>query len=257
PTLQHVELAQDIIHRIPEKLAAASRYPQGAQALALGLMLSHNASDWKIQINSIGVHIDHNILTTLHELLPDLAALPDSQRVPLIELCIPTLKMLSAAEAAAFKGHLLVLIKSDKKVELWEWALYRIFTLALEKPQPARPRYNKPARLAEECRLVLAAVAYTGATNQKTAETAFFSAASRLGLSTAIPDKSNLRQSNLHRALGKIRLLMPLEKPAFLKALCAAAEADGAIKVREVELIRAIAESIDCPMPPLLIAAQP
>jgi hypothetical protein len=202
--------------------------------VAVGLMLNKNASNWQAQIHAMGARTEHNILTTLNELLPALASLGDDQRMPLLELCIPSLKMLSSGQRTAFKQDLLVVIKSDNKVELWEWAMYRIFTLALEKPEPAQPRYNKPKRIAEECRLILAAMAYTVANNKQNAETAFFTAASKLGLSTQLPDKSNLRQSNLNRALDKIRLLMPLEKPAILKALCAAAEADGAIKLRDL-----------------------
>ncbi len=251
PTPEHLERARNIMSRIPEKLAAAAHYPEGAWAVALGLMFSPNAAAWKDQIQALGMRTDHNILTTLNELLPQLASLGDEQRMPLLELCIPALKMLAPEQRAVFKQDLLVLIKSDNKVELWEWALYRIFTQALEKPQPAQPRYNKPKRIAEECRLVLAAIAYTVASDKGNAETAFFTAASKLGLSTQLPERSLLRQSNLNRALEKIRLLMPLEKPAILKALCAAAEADGVISIREVELIRAIADSIDCPMPPL------
>jgi Zn-dependent protease with chaperone function len=253
PTPEHIQHARNVISRIPEKLAAVAHYPEGAWALALGLMLNEDVSAWKAQINAMGMQTDHNILTVLNEILPELAALADDQRMPLLELCIPALKMLPPNQCVTFKQDLLAVIKSDNKIELWEWALYRIFMQALEKPAPARPRYNKPARIAEECRLILAAVAYTGASSKESVETAFFSAASKLGLSTQLPDKSNLRQSNLNRALDKIRLLMPLEKPAVLKALCTAAEADGAIKIREVELIRAIADSIDCPMPPLII----
>lgn len=251
PAPEHIERARNILHRIPEKLAATVHYPEGAWAVALGLMFSRDVSNWKDQIHAMGLRTDHNTLTTLNEILPELASLGDSQRMPLLELCIPALKMLTPERRAAFKQDLLALIKSDNKVELWEWALYRIFMQALEKPQSSRPRYNKPARIAEECRLLLAAVAYSGANGRKQAETAFFNAASKLGLSTQLPDKSSLRQSSLNRALEKIRLLMPLEKPAILKALCIAAQTDGTITIREVELIRAIADSIDCPMPPL------
>jgi Zn-dependent protease with chaperone function/uncharacterized tellurite resistance protein B-like protein len=252
PTAEHIEHARDLINKIPERLAATAQYPEGAWAIALGLMLSGNASGWKIQLSALGLNMDHNILVTLNEILPELATLSDNQRMPLLELSIPALRMLSQEQRAAFKQDLLAVIKADDKVELWEWALYRIFMRALEKPQPARPRYNKPARLAEECRLLLAAVAYTGASSREQAENAFFAAASKLGLSTELPDKSSLHQSKLNLALERIRLLMPLEKPAVLKALCAAAEADGTVKIREVELIRAIADSIDCPMPPLM-----
>jgi Zn-dependent protease with chaperone function len=251
PTPQHLEHARRLISRMPEKLAAAAHYPEGAWAIALGLMFSRDATGWKDHIHAMGLHTDHNTLATLNEMLPELASLGDDQRMPLLELCMPALKMLAPQRRAAFKQDLLAVIKSDNKVELWEWALYRIFMQALENPRPSRPRYNKPARIAEECRLVLAAVAWTGAGSREQAASAFFNAASKLGLSTALPDKSELRQSSLNRALEKIRLLMPLEKPAVLKALCAAAEADGVIKIREVELIRAVADSIDCPLPPL------
>jgi uncharacterized membrane protein YebE (DUF533 family) len=135
---------------------------------------------------------------------------------------------------------------------LREWALHRLFILALDKPKNQTARYDNYAQIGAECRLVLAAVSYSGTTKSQAAESAFFSAASKLGLSTALPDKSQLRVQALNLALERIRQLKPLAKPAVLKAICAAAESDGVVNIREVEMIRTIAESIDCPMPPLL-----
>jgi hypothetical protein len=196
----------------------------------------------------------NQIIETLNDLAPQLAALDTRYRLPLIELSIPALKMLIAPEREAFKRDLKKLITANNRVESWEWALYRIFTLALSKPEPSRAVYSSVRRIAEECRIVLAVVSYTDTETGESAEEAFAHAADELGLNTAPPDKNRIQGAQFDRALKKIRRLKPLKKPAFLKALCAAVEHDGVVTAREVELVRAVAETIDCPMPPLSVS---
>jgi len=57
----------------------------------------------------------------------------------------------------------------------------------------------------------------------------------------------------LNKALDELVLLKPLQKPALLKACAACIAADKEVTPIESELMRAIAATIDCPMPPLLI----
>ncbi|HLD64798.1 MAG TPA: hypothetical protein VJA19_02025, partial [Pseudomonas sp.] len=55
-------------------------------------------------------------------------------------------------------------------------------------------------------------------------------------------------------AVNKLSQLKPLHKPRLLKALARCIEHDEHISVEEAELFRAVADSLDCPMPPLLLA---
>ena len=58
-------------------------------------------------------------------------------------------------------------------------------------------------------------------------------------------------------SLERLRHLAPLTKPGVLKACCAAAFADGQLRLAEVELVRMVAATLDCPMPPLVTQADP
>jgi len=51
-------------------------------------------------------------------------------------------------------------------------------------------------------------------------------------------------------ALERLRHLAPFAKPGLLKACVATAGADGVFRIAEAELIRMVAATLDCPLPP-------
>ncbi len=55
----------------------------------------------------------------------------------------------------------------------------------------------------------------------------------------------------LNTALDKLNQLKPLKKPALLKACVICITADNDFSPIEAELFRAIASTLDCPMPPI------
>jgi uncharacterized tellurite resistance protein B-like protein len=61
--------------------------------------------------------------------------------------------------------------------------------------------------------------------------------------------------ATLSAALERLRHLAPFEKPRLLKACLEAAQADGKISLAEGELVRMVAATLDCPVPPLLAEA--
>ena len=65
-----------------------------------------------------------------------------------------------------------------------------------------------------------------------------------------MPATGSLR--DLEGALKKLEQLRPLQKPQLLKSLARCIEHDGRINPGEAELMRAVADILDCPMPPLL-----
>ena len=66
----------------------------------------------------------------------------------------------------------------------------------------------------------------------------------------AIP-RDRLTLQELDAALDSLGQMKPLQKPALLKACATCINADGRVTVAEMELFRAIADTLDCPMPPL------
>jgi uncharacterized tellurite resistance protein B-like protein len=56
-------------------------------------------------------------------------------------------------------------------------------------------------------------------------------------------------------ALDRLALAAPIIKKNLLEACARAVGADGVIQESEAELLRAVADTLDCPMPPLGVSA--
>ena len=68
---------------------------------------------------------------------------------------------------------------------------------------------------------------------------------------------ADLSTRRIGEALERLRLLQALEKPRILKACTDAASADGKLRIAEAELLRLVAATLGCPLPPVLTALDP
>jgi hypothetical protein len=60
----------------------------------------------------------------------------------------------------------------------------------------------------------------------------------------------------VHEALGRLATVAAKPKEEVLRACVATVARDGIVTVGEAELLRAVADGLGCPMPPLLPLAQ-
>lgn len=72
-----------------------------------------------------------------------------------------------------------------------------------------------------------------------------------LEIDAPLIDRRELSLTRLNEAVDTLAALRPLLKPKLLKACMAAITADGVVTPVEIELARVIADSLDCPMPPV------
>ncbi len=70
-------------------------------------------------------------------------------------------------------------------------------------------------------------------------------------LEISLLPRNEINLQSLNSALDELAKLKPLEKPRLLKACAICITADQHITSNEVELYRAIAAILDCPVPPL------
>ena len=68
----------------------------------------------------------------------------------------------------------------------------------------------------------------------------------------ALPSKDDCILPKVDRALDELVTASAPAKRLVLEACAATIGADGRVNVDEGELLRAIADSLDCPMPPLV-----
>ncbi len=254
PQPAHLQQARSVLQRLGTPLTEAAHDCLGAQALAYGLMLDREPVARMRQLDSLRPQLQADVATALDSLNDELSGLGEGLRLPLLELAMPALKQLGKAQWAVLQRNLIALAKADRKIELLEWTLLRILQRNIEGPRPLDGRYHL-LELADESALLLSALAHAGHAAPAQAAQAFASARAALPFDhLAFADQGMPQMQELDKALTRLNQMWPLQKPRLLKAMACCIEHDGRVTDAEAELLRAVADMLDCPMPPLLTA---
>lgn len=259
PGREHLQQARKLLDRMPERLVDFAHDPYTARAAVYALLLDSDARRRTVQLEVLKKGADANVFHETLEIQPQLEQLAPELRLPLLDMMLPTLKTLSKPQYAAFRKNVIALIKSDHQVSLFEYTLHRILLRHLHSafvsaaPEPVR--YHSLSPLLRECACVLAMLLRFGAHTDATK--VFAGAMKRLAGGDdvpAMPDEKSCRLAHAEHALRRLAQAAPEAKRRLLAACVQCVLADGRVAVKEMEMLRAIAEALDCPMPPLLIA---
>ena len=224
-----------------------AREPLGAMSLLLAL-LWHEASP-KNQRAAVREANIKGLETLVVHRGSELQNLEPELRLPLIELCLPTLKTLSAPQYKTFKGLLINFVKADGKIELFEWCLYQLVRHYLDPhfvKRSSRPQHAELKSVSESLAIALGTLALLG---HGDTETSFQSGVHVLELPLTLPANNALGVQQFGKAIEQLANCYPLLKVTILKALASVAEQDGHISPRELTLIKAIGAVMDCPLP--------
>lgn len=253
-----IDHARSLIADLPLIIIEAAREPYGARAVIYCLVLDAGQEIRDSQLAHLRAYADADVLGLTHKLLPAMDGLDTKYRLPLIDIAIPALKQLSFDQYQVFKDNLIALIKMDTRVDLFEWSLQKILFNHLDgqffKLTHPKPRYSHPGQLKQEVELILSVMTYAGQQDKKTREEAFGAAAKIMEISgLQLVAKNDISLPGLDQALKKLEQLKPLAKPQLLKACATSILHDRKITPVEVELLRAFADVLDCPMPPIIL----
>ena len=230
-----------------------AREPLGAMSLILAL-LWHTDQNSK-QLEAVRAANIRGLEDMVAQRGKELANLTPDLRLPLIELCLPTLKTLSVSQYQAFKVLLLSFIRADGRIDLFEWCLFQLVRHYLDpefmRVKPAKPRYKTLHDVAPSLTTALGTLAHLG---QGNTEQAFNRGCEIAGLNLTLPPLEHADIRAFSRAIERLANCYPLLKVTVLKAMAEVARTDGVICTRELTLIKAIAAVIDCPLPNQLIA---
>ena len=250
----HITRAQSLADSIPPLLREAVHTPAGAAAVACGLLLDADESVRTRQRELIRRHAGEPIAAALSPLETALLSLPRETRLPLLLLTPPALRQLAPAELSRFLEALDELVHADSRVSLFEFALQKVLAhhLALAAQPSGRRDVYSPADVANEMSVILSFAARLRPAEEPEIQFAFNAGAAGFGglhppLALRPPDLATLDQ--LDTALDKLALAHGPVKKRLLSALIATVSSDGHIAPDEAELVRALASTLDCPMP--------
>jgi Zn-dependent protease with chaperone function len=283
PQESDLEQARHLLASLPPVLLEAAHHPFSASALVYLLLLDRRPEVVAQQQAVLDAQAEPAIVAALQTLQAHQAQLRPEVRLPLLSVALPALRQMSPEQYTRFRKTLLALVQADGKVSLWEWVLQRVVLQQLDGVFAPRSRFHHTAQrslqqLRAEVVLLLAFLIRAGGSAGATAvgsavgaglpangapagrlpQTLLDTALAQLGLPAAtLPGPDAQSPVSINTALDALTALKPLQKPAFLKACAAVIVADGVTAVGELEIFRALAAALDCPLPPLPATAVP
>lgn len=256
PSHNAVQQVRHTLTALPARLRQLSREPYGARAVMHCLLLDKDKDLRETQLNTLERLSDADVHSLCLHLYDEVSSLPVALRLPLVDLCLPSLKLLSTAQQKTFMNAVIAQIQADSQVSLFEWSLYSVLRHVLQDT-PATIGNTPLGKLADHCCTLLAALAVATHPDATTRLSAFECGWQPLGVPvpSAPPLGSLPAVEALDQALLRLRVMRPLDKPRLLKACCNTLEQNGSLSPVSAELLRAVANTLDTPIPPITLAA--
>jgi len=251
--------AAALLESLPNPLQRLTHDPFGARALVYALLLDPDEEVRNRQLGRLAEAADSRVYLETRKVLPNVRELDPASRLPLVELAIPALRQLSPGQFRSFQANIKALMEADQSINLFEFALLRLLMRHLGpqfgRKAESKVRHRKAKAVLEPTRVLLSALAKVGnPKDSDAARRAFDAGAEALGWNVGRlePVAESTGLEAVHQALDVLDEAAPTLKRDVLNAAARVVGADGTITVEEGELLRAIADSLDCPMPPIL-----
>jgi len=249
PTPEHTLYAQSLLANIPKLLLETAHSPAQADIIIYILILATMTSHGQEAMSLIKKHTDvatANKTVACYKLLKQH---DERSRLPLLEIATQSLSQQSQEKSEKLVSLTQTLIALDDQFTLPEFIVFCLVKKHL-LPNPKKNRTIKRySAVFKEMQFVLAALSATSNKEGKIDNKAFHQAYAAFSSLDTTPILPTIQQ--LQISLEKLSHLSPLLKQPFIDACIDCILFDNAVSIREVELLRAICETLDCPMPPL------
>jgi hypothetical protein len=153
-----------------------------------------------------------------------------------------------------FIKYFLALVDADRRISLFEWTLHHVLLRHL-RPQFEAVRapqivYYGLQQLGEQCSVLLSALARA---SHHENETAFAAGARQIPEANPrlLPQEA-CGLNALDQAMRDLAQVAPKQRARLVGACASCICADAAVNVTECELLRAMCDMLDCPMPPIV-----
>jgi len=258
PTAAHLGYARDLIDGLPEIIKKAAHEPFAARAVIHFLVLDDDPRICSLQLKHLKAASDQQVYQETARLVEQVGELKIEQRLPLVDMVLPTLRQLSKKQYLVFRKNLNTLIEADGRLSLFEWVIRKIVCHHLDAVYGVRARtmygHVKMARAGNACSVLLSLLVHASHHDGLSKEEVFKAAEKELaGMKIQLLEKDKLSFNIIDQALDQLAQLKPLAKEKLVRACAAAVTADRHIAPVEAELLRAIADTLECPMPPLIV----
>lgn len=252
-TVNPAELASavELHRRLPEAVKTALQTSTGAQSLLFALVARQNglpSQDLSAFLRERMPGLEREVMQ-LHAQLDGLSI---RFALPLTELALPRLQVMSVVEQKELFARLQLFARLDKRISTFEFALLMLMRKQLLPTARARPVTLE--NCIDVVSLVLAIILHTGGLSGEKLERTH----ARLMRTVTprvleLPAVGSSRFSQLAREVQTLAGLPMNDRRLVLELAATAVLADAVVNLEEYELLRVVAALLDCPMPLLVV----
>lgn len=251
----NIAIARDTIAGIPSLIKDNLYSYHGAQAAVIGMLLAKPNAHviYKKQMDYLQANVSKELIAKLHLMTIDLQELPIKLRLPILEIALPYLRSSSLLEYQTFMDTINWLIRADDKVDIFEWCIERIIghylKIEFEKADYKIHTISSLQRVKHELEVVLTILCkhFVEAKDQLTVT---MNAKSIVGIADLeLLPEAQVSMAQFSKAVDKLALLNPRLKRKVIDFCYFIVTQDNDYSIEEQETLRALAESLDCPIP--------
>lgn len=254
PEWERFMLAAAVAASLPEQVSEAAHSADWAPDVLFYTLLDRDADVREQQMLIVARRMGSESDARLRSLLRHSGPLAPEQRLPVMEVALPSLKRHPPEFIQDVLRTITELTHVDGRVDVFEYLLARVVARYLwesANPQSARTAGRKAlASMIGEAATVVAVLARHGHTEPEGAQRAYAAGISILsdGPSEPMPDPENWIAS-LDAALDRLDQLRIQDKETLVRALIETVTSDGAVVTEELELLRAVCAMLHVPLP--------
>lgn len=262
PQPEHVAYSHKLLENMPTEVRDAAHEPFGARAVVYCLLLDENVPEIRTQqLEALEKNADPLAYAEVLRLQDAIRTVEHEARLPLIDIALPALRSLARSQYDQFVKNVNVLCEADDKIDLFEFTMQKILLRHLKdtfEPTRMNTVYHHSARgLKSEITTMMGTLALGGHDNEEDARIAFTDGMKELGfgegMEIPLPSPQMCTLPAFDASLEKLNMSSGGVKQQLLKGCAVCVASDGKVTVEEAELLRAIADSIECPMPPIIL----
>jgi hypothetical protein len=254
-----ISYAHALHDTMPEVLRVAAQEPFSARALVFALLLDPRTDLRELQLTRLEPGAEPQVFAETLRLVAFVRALPDTHRLPLLDMAMPALRQMSPWQYGTFRGQVEALMIADQRLSLFEYTLRCVLHRHLDAqflPQrQTRPVHRSPQKLMHPVATVLALLAWEGQPELNQAVRAFDTGMRSYAggdHTHHLPPREDCSLAEFDAALQTLNQSVPAIKRRIVDACAACILTNQQVTVREAELLRAICDTLDCPLPPLI-----
>ncbi len=247
-------LAGKLLKNIPGELREAAHEPLTAEALIIALQISSRPKKYQEIPSWFREETSDEIVSHVETFIDQLSESKRDWYLALAELALPTLRHMSDEQYKNFRKQIDRLAKDDESENLFSFALekmviHQLDTAFSDKKEPETKHHNLKS-LSHELSVLLSILAHSSKTDTQAAWDAGMEPIKKAApenMKLLVKEECTLEE--LDRALDELEKSANPVKKFILSAIIHCVTSDDQISSDEKEMVRAISEALECPIP--------